>query len=108
MSYAILDNADLRGAELYWAILFHAGLRNANLEEADLRGVDLKEADLSGANLRKANLGLDNLGGRTSLQGAKLLGASFERTVTTGAEYNLATEFPVGFDPQEHGMIRVD
>ncbi len=69
---------------------------------------DLKEGDLSGANLRTANLGLDNLGGRTSLQGATLLGASLEGSVTTGAEYSLATEFPVGFDPPEHGMTRVD
>jgi hypothetical protein len=68
-----------------------------------LCGADLKEANLKGADLRGANLGPDNLGGSTQLQGAGLLGAQLSGATMTLAEYDDATVFPVGFDPQLYG-----
>lgn len=66
---AVLQQADLQGANLSWANLQEADLWNANLQGADLRGTNLQEVDLSG----KFN----------SLEGAYLFRARLERTQLT-------------------------
>ena len=53
---AVLNGADLRGADLLNAVLSGANLHNANLLNAVLSGADLSKADLSGADLRGADL----------------------------------------------------
>ena len=55
VKWAVLNRADLRGANLRGADLRGANLYGANLSDADLRGANLSGADLRGANLRCAN-----------------------------------------------------
>lgn len=54
---ALLQNADLRGANLRYADLSGANLSGANLSGADLSEANLRGANLSGANLRGAKDG---------------------------------------------------
>ena len=73
-----------------------------HLEDAYLQGAYLKGACLQGANLTGADL-----------KGADLTAVHcLEATYLKGAKYcndpEFKTDFPVGFDPKEHGMIEVD
>jgi uncharacterized protein YjbI with pentapeptide repeats len=58
---AMLNRADLLGANLKDAKLAGAFLNDADLELANLRGADLQAAALVGANLKKADLTGSNL-----------------------------------------------
>ena len=97
--------SDLRKADLYWAAAYQSSFRNADLTGAKLAGADLKEADFTGAALEGADLGRDNLNGSTSLQGAKFLRANLRYAILEGANYDIDTAFPEGFDPISRGMI---
>ena len=95
--YTDLRQASFRDACLRETRFYHAHLRGVDFATADLRDADLsrailREADLAGADLRGANL-----------TGAILADAQLE-----GALYNDETRWPVGFDPDDHGVIRVD
>ncbi|MBR3046024.1 MAG: pentapeptide repeat-containing protein [Oscillospiraceae bacterium] len=102
---------DLSGWDLQGANLFRA-----NLETANLKGANLESANLKGANLKGANLQETILGGvylqQADLTGATLLGIKFNLAHLRGAMFctdpGLATVFPFGFNPKEHGMIEVD
>ena len=73
-----LSWTDLERAKLADTTMIGTNLQGANLRNADLAGADLREADLGGADLR----------------GASLNGAVFEET-----QYDMLTQWPLGFDP---------
>jgi uncharacterized protein YjbI with pentapeptide repeats len=119
---ALLQRANLKGAILEGAILRGADLKDANLQAAklqeaqlgirslpngnsyktNLEGADLQKANLQRANLESANLEVVNLAG-ANLTGATLTGASFKNAL-----YSKETKFPLGFDPEQQGMILHD
>lgn len=101
------ENATFRDADLYWLIAFGASFRNAVMDGCVFRGADLKEADFNGASLRNAKFLGNNLGGRTDLSGADLATAVIDGADFTGASYDLNTKFPPGFDPLDHGLLKV-
>jgi hypothetical protein len=65
--------------------------------EADLRGAFLIRATLIATDFSRANLSGANL------SGADLYGAHLRETTLEGLLYDLATKWPVGFDPKEQG-----
>lgn len=120
---AKLDAVDLSSACLRLSRLSHASLTEANLEGATLEEADFNSANFSWANLKYAaaqtanlsNAGLQN----TDLEGidlfeAQLLGTDFLNSnletakSLKGATYNDLTLFPVGFQPEAKGMIKVE
>ncbi len=84
---ADLSNAHFTGAKLSKARLRGASLMGASLEGADLQGADLELCDLRGVDLSRARLG-----------GVRLL----------GARYDLATRWPINFEPLLHGAVQCD
>ena len=95
--------SDLRDNKLY----IRTNLQEANLKGAKLWISNLQGADLQGANLKRADLWLSNLQ-RANLKGADLSLTNLQRTNLKGAKYNDATQFPVGFNPEERGMVRAN
>ena len=89
LSGANLKKADLFDANLQKAVLSHANLQeavlfNANLQEARLWDANLQEAHLFNANLQEADLwGAD-------LRGADLRSANLSNANVTGVEYDRA------------------
>lgn len=96
---ADLTDANLAGTNLYWCLACEAVFERADLRGACFRGATLEKADFRYARLQGADFGSDNISGRD----ARLGGALF-----ACAEYDAATVFPQGFDPQMAGMIEVD
>jgi hypothetical protein len=84
------------GGQLAGAILYQMNLVNADLRGADLRGAIAGTADLTDANLSDADL-----------RGADFLDADLTNSILTGARYDAHTLWPDGFDPQQHGAIKV-
>jgi hypothetical protein len=133
LSGADLRQADLRNADLRNADLSFAYVPRADLSGADLRGAILEGTDLGGTSLARANLsGLDlgrTLYGGTDLRDANVCGTNFlvarrknpvRSTMRSmiwfmplhparlaGARYNAATRWPMIFDPEEAGCIRI-
>jgi uncharacterized protein YjbI with pentapeptide repeats len=125
---AVLDKADLSGADLYRAYLRDASLRGADLSDADLPRVNLQGTYLIGANLHGADLryvqlfdtylrGADLRGADLSeanvfaadLRGADLRGTNFRETGLQSADLRGAkadgrTVWPVGFDWRRAGV----
>lgn len=89
---ANLDQAKLAHTRFYISYMKGASLRGADLTGASLISVVLESADLTGASLRNADL-----------RGARLSDANLTKADLTGAVYNLATVWPVGFDPVAAG-----
>jgi len=87
----VIPGSPDKGAQLRTARLRRASLAKKNLRHADLRGADLREADLRGADLAGADL-----------TGAKVDGAKMK-----GARYDAQTRWPAGFDPRQHGLVRL-
>ncbi|MEO0839810.1 MAG: pentapeptide repeat-containing protein [Cyanobacteria bacterium J06643_5] len=83
-----LRKLDLRGFNLYEANLIGANLSKANLRKADLSNADLKNVVLSESDLREANL-----------KGADLTNVRFD-----GSLYDIKTQFPDKFEPEEYHM----
>ena len=81
---ANLLNAVLSGADLLRAVLSGADLRCADLRDAVLNGADLRDADLRGTDLRKADLRNANLR-NANLRGAYLLNADLRGADLRGA-----------------------
>lgn len=102
---ADFTGANLREADFYWAIAAWSIFRDTDLTRTNFQGADLKEADFTRARLIDTNLGYDNLGGSTQLQGAHLENAIIEKVNFEGCEYDLKTRFPIGFQPEAHGMV---
>jgi hypothetical protein len=86
------SGARLQDAKLYGANLQEARLAKANLEHAHLYEANLEGANLHGANLQNANLC------RAKMRDANLTNANLGAVV-----YSAATEWPAGFNPNEHG-----
>ncbi len=97
---ANLQDAYLEGAPLTWVDLAHVDLRGGNLAWADLTWANLEGANLAGANLLAADLR------KAQLQGANLEGANLLLTELTYAEYDEATLWPAGFNPETTGAIK--
>ena len=87
--WAVMNGADLYGADLTWANLAGADLSEANLNGVNLTGANLYGADLTGANLYGADLAGANLTG-ADLTGADLAGANLARADLTGAKLTRA------------------
>jgi len=84
MDVANLHGADLSGANLHSANLEYANLEYANLTGAKLIGVNLVEADMKSAILQGANLESSELMG-SFLEGADLTDANLQNVDLTGA-----------------------
>ena len=87
-----LCETNLGGADLRQAVLRSAKMARADLSDSDLRGADLRETDL-----RKANL-----------KGADMTDADLSDAKLPGAEYNVHTSWPEGFDPKAVEAVLVD
>lgn len=107
LEYARLSSTMLRSADLRHCVLRHARLRRADLRHADLREADLAAARLNGADLRQANLAGASLM-RANLRGANLTDACLEGAYLISAQYDDHTQWPEGFDPDEHGAVKAD
>ena len=111
LSKANLFETDLRGARLTKANLSEATICFADLGCANLENSDLSKANLKGSYLDGVNLSGANLS-EADLRGANLRQANLNNAVFDGALYcelpNCTTLFPDGFDPVQHGMIKVD
>ena len=86
---AVLNGADLSGANLSYADLSGAGLSDADLSGANLSGANLSGAVLNGANLSGANLSYADLSG-AGLNGANLSDADLSDADLSGANLSYA------------------
>lgn len=110
---ATLDGADLGGAQLEAATLTGAiapdiiarntNFTGSNLTDANFTGGRMADARFLNAQLSGANFTNAKLGG-ADFSTARNLGAA----TLTGAEFNGATRFPQGFDPEAAGMVLVE
>lgn len=98
LSSTDLRGANLRGAHLRGALLISTDLSSADLRNADLGVLTISKADFRNADLRGTNF--RGWGATTVIWDTKLGDAEF-----TGAKYNRATRWPLGFDPQSRGCI---
>ena len=114
-SGAVLEGADLSGANLKDLYLLNANLTDANLSNADLAGTYLDYAELNGANLTGADLAdavLDgaNLTGANAA-GANFAGAAFSATIVSGLEMSEADftgasiQAPTGISVAREGLL---
>ncbi|HEX5376673.1 MAG TPA: pentapeptide repeat-containing protein [Solirubrobacterales bacterium] len=117
---AIIVGSKFRGANLLEASFERANLIESDFSRAKLSGADLSRASLLGVKMTRADLSRAKLNG-ASLVGTKLNGADLEIANLSGAdlrasslhraaslkyaEYTAETQFPEGFDPEEHGMV---
>ncbi len=100
---ADLSEVNLKSSILAEAQLLQADLRHANLQQADLQQANLQQANCAYADLRQANLTGANLQ-QTSLIGADLAGADLTGAQLHQALYDHTTQFPDGFDVQQHNL----
>lgn len=115
-----LPSLDLSGSLMEGCVfdkgpLFETKFMNAGLFKASFAKTLLVNVDFSGARLWKADFSNAMLAGvnfkRAKLTGADLTGGDFRTTnldrakSLLGAKYTAATQFPRGFDPEEHGML---
>jgi hypothetical protein len=114
--YAVLQEADLSGADLKSANFEYAYLEEATLSDAQLDGAVLEyayleDAILNGASLQGANMEYAYLVD-AKLEGADLRGAYLPYAAVTGARwtgaiYSASTVLPFGdADAQALGMIK--
>lgn len=82
--------------------------RGADLQKADLTGADLSNADLRGAMLFAADLRGADFRGAKLIDNRDAEAIPHKETRMTGARYNQFTSWPDGFDPQEHGLYRLN
>ena len=126
--------ADLSHANFRESSLVRANLSRANLSKADFSNTNLSRANLTGANLYQTNLSRANLSQtnlslirfipkaiatsehrdllvdfrRANLRGAFLIGVDLSNANLSGAVYDDRTQMPVGFSPQNKGMIHIN
>lgn len=103
-----LKNAKLKKAEFYDGILFGSDLSESDCEETKFLGTDLKEVNFTKANLRNAIFGRNNLGGIVNISSANFTEANLEGVKFEGTRYNYKTIFPKSFNPEKHGLIRIE
>jgi hypothetical protein len=87
-----LRTAHLANARLDGVILVHSDFRKANLNGASFRGAQLLRADLRAAHV-----------GETDFRDANL-----SEALLGGARYDRGTQWPVGFEPDHLGAVRLD
>jgi uncharacterized protein YjbI with pentapeptide repeats len=107
-----LEEALLTGAHMDRVSAIGAHFERATLDEAELEEALLSEAHLQGARLNKAHLEGATLF-RAHLEGAWLAAAHLKQTVLTEAVYGVddhgvETHWPVGYDADAAGALRVD
>ena len=100
---ALMDGVDLSGADCYGASFYRARLKGAILRMGVFKGADFRLADLRGADLSGADFESPGVAAtdfcHANLEGVICTGAKF-----FGAAYEQGTSFPLGFDPNMHGM----
>ena len=87
--------------------LFAADCSGASFRGAVLEGANLKSACLRYADFTGTIIKADQLGKASSFAHADLSKAVLVEAVVEGTEYDAETIFPIGFDPERHGMISV-
>ncbi|WP_221313371.1 pentapeptide repeat-containing protein [Granulicella aggregans] len=103
-----LRRSDFSNAHLYGTYLYRANCAECSFKGALLQGVVLDEAIFSGADFEGAQLIPDAMGTPCTLFGADLKNANLATAILTGCKYDSTTSFPVGFSPENHGMVRKD
>jgi hypothetical protein len=99
---ARLIAADLSGADLSDSMFYSADFTDANLSGTNLSGAKLQYANLTGAKAFAANFH------GTDLSGANLTNIGIDSKGLSGAEYSRHTIFPVGFTPENEGLVFTD
>ena len=107
LSGADLRESDFSDCYLYWLNLFAADCSGASFRGAVLEGANLKSACLRYADFTGTIIKADQLGKASSFAHADLSKAVLVEAVVEGTEYDAETIFPIGFDPERHGMISV-
>lgn len=107
LSGADLRESDFGDSYLYWLNLFAADCSGASFRGAVLEGANLKSACLRCTDFTGTVIKADQLGNASSLAHADLSGAVLFETIVEGTEYDAETIFPIGFNPERHGMISV-
>jgi|SRR5580692_8480121 uncharacterized protein YjbI with pentapeptide repeats len=112
---AILDDADLSGANLSRAKLHHASLFGVRLQRANLQGADLHLADLRQASLSQAQMEGVGLHGATlnhanlsgvNLRAAELREASLIGTYLSGSDISHAKVGSTAFDDNDLSEVK--
>jgi len=88
---ATFDHAKMVGVDMSGAVVVGASFTKANLTMSSLKGADVGGACFKGTDLSGANVDVKRIGE-----------ADF-----SGAIYDERTIWPIGFDPQSHGAIKV-
>jgi len=101
-------NRYLEGANLTRSDRSRRDFSGADMTDVILEGANLERIDMIGTNLTGANL-TNVFAERADFSGADLTGAiltggDFDLAIFTGATYDAATEFSLGFDPVALGM----
>ena len=109
-----LSTHDLSGALFDRTTVFSEGTTGVNLAgtNANFSNMDLSEVDFGYSNLTRVDLTESFLQG-AQFSGSNLIGVNFSDTQLSdtnlsSAQYNSFTTWPVGFDPDSKGAIRVD
>ncbi|MBW4482126.1 MAG: pentapeptide repeat-containing protein [Tildeniella torsiva UHER 1998/13D] len=105
LEFANLEGADLTRSNLEGAFIFVANLKGAYLSRSNLEGAELTGSDLEGAGLSGANLKRSSLAG-TNLEGTFLQGASLRETNLSSA--NLEGANLEGADLEGANLLRTN
>jgi Pentapeptide repeats (8 copies) len=110
LTAALLD-ADLTAADLRHARLEAASLSDANLPRARLSGARLVHADLCNTDCRGADFSRSDITGvdlsMADLRSENFAAARLRAVKLDSARYDVATRWPAGFDPQQHGALLI-
>lgn len=87
-----MDETDLSRSYFREAIIEDTPMKKAKLKQANFKYAQLMNVDMEGADLR----------------GAILKWKKAEKVNLKGAKYDDVTDFNEGFDPEKHGMIKVE
>ncbi len=101
---SIFDNCNLEGARLIMVPSMWASFKKSNLHKALLLHSRFGFVDFSGTDFTGATI-KDSVFFRSDLRNAILNCEISEDCDFTGAKYNKETQWPDGFNPQEHGAI---
>ncbi len=106
---ASLKHALIRKCDLYWSCFTCTDLSSAVFDANDLRGASFRDATCVGTCFKDCDLGVGNMGVSGAIfNDAKLSDAKFHGCNLVSATFNSKTIFPIGFIPQDHGMVLRD
>jgi uncharacterized protein YjbI with pentapeptide repeats len=86
----------MQKAKLGKAMFYEAELIEINFRQADLEGASFPQSSLKNVDLRQANLR------GTDFSKASMTGLKME-----GADYDITTKWPAGFDPEKIGVRKI-